>query len=184
MSWWCFDHLYALSPLAGALSAHKQAASADRLVFSPGNSNLAVTINPRRDFPRVTREARGEEPRPWTARNLFKSASEVVGIFWSGLNVFVCCLLKLRRSAALNLSELVDFCRIQLCQTVTLYPTPPLRVKNELLSLSHSYCNSLGWRLNQHSFCLLLSECSPNLAQGWGWVSIPAPAHMGRADHP
>lgn len=136
MSWSCFDHLYALSP--GALSAHKQAASSDRSVFSPGNSNLAVTINPRRDFPRAIREAREEEPRPWTARNLFKSASEIVGIFWSGLNGLVCCLLKLRLSAALNLSELVDFCQIQLCQAVTLYPKPQFRVKNELLSLSHS----------------------------------------------
>lgn len=102
----CFDHLYALS--AGALSVHKQTASSDRSVFSPGNSNLAVTINPRRDFPRATWEVRGEEPRPWTARNLFKSASEIIRIFWSGLNGLVCCLLKLSLSTALNPSELVD----------------------------------------------------------------------------
>lgn len=50
---------------------------------SRSNSNLALTINLRCEFPRVTREAGGAESRPWS---LFRRDSGNVGLVWSCLN--------------------------------------------------------------------------------------------------
>lgn len=73
------------------------------------------------------------------------------------------CLLKLILSAALNLSELLGFCCLKICQNVTLYTELQLSVRMKFYA--YPTHNSLGRRLNQHSF-VLLSERRHNSAQG------------------
>lgn len=114
-------------------------------VFSPGSKGRgAETLDSQKPIQKRFWEC-------WNCLVLFE---------WSCL-FSRCCLQKLRLFAVLNLSELFGFCCIKLCQTVTLYTDLQLRFKMKFYA--YPIHNSLGCRLNQHSFCI----CCLNTDLAW-----------------